>query len=77
MKEQGKQHLFESRTVGGSTPLMLAIQAKNVRIVQLCLLEHMNPNVVDYAGRSCEFLTAQFRDEAGDTMRSNIIEAKH
>ena len=73
MKEQGKQHLFESRTNGGCTPLMTAIQAKNVRIVQLCLLEHMNPNVVDYAGRSCEFLTAQFRDEAGETMRANII----
>lgn len=45
--------LLESRSHGGVTALMAAIQSGNIYMVGHCLNSGFDPFAVDYTGRSC------------------------
>ena len=59
------QTLLESRTKGGVTPLMSAIQSGNVYMVGACLNASFNPFAKDFTGKSVVEYAEPFRDVNG------------
>ena len=54
LNEQGLyQEMIESKTNGGTTPLMYAIQSGNEQLVRECLSRGMNPHASDFIGKNC------------------------
>ena len=64
------QRLMESRTKGGTTPLMAAIQSANVFMVGFCLNHSFNPFAKDCTGKSCMEYATPFRDVNGENIKS-------
>lgn len=68
--------LCETRTNGGITPLMAAIQSANVYMVGQCLNEGFNPFALDHLGKSCLDYAAPFKDVNGENIRNLIMTAQ-
>ena len=68
--------LHESRTYGGVTPLMAAIQGGNIFVVGECLNNGMNPFATDRLGQSALEYAAPFQNVNGQDMRELIRQAR-
>ena len=68
--------LYESRSNGGITPLMSAIQSANVYMVGKCLNQGFNPFALDCTGKNCLDYAAPFKDINGENMRRLILTAQ-
>ena len=50
--QNNQEAMLNAPTNGGITPLMCAVQSKNVQLVQACVAAGMDQQLVDYVGRS-------------------------
>ena len=65
----------ESKTKGGITPLMAAVQSGDINVVEQCLTIGCNPRAEDLLGQSTLFYARAFRDVNGQNM-SEIIQKR-
>ena len=68
MEDPKFECLHESRTIGGLTPLMTALQCSNIYAVGECLNAGMNPFAYDRLGQTAYEYAAPYRNINGQDM---------